>query len=281
MKLSNNPAALLCLVFASLAFNPVRAALAQHEAGQPHAPSKYLMLHNVELKPDVGAAFTKIENDEANALRAAHAPSHYLALWPITGGSNVLFTHGFDSFADLQRDHDATVAMSQLEDTLKADTAQEAPLVAESHNSIYAYRSELSLNPELDLSKMRFVRILLFHVRSGQDQEFQRLAKLYVKAYQSAVPDARWAMFEKIFGEHSDNTYILLTPMDSLSYVDGMESSDKKFSEAVGDDQLQMLEQGVSAAVESSESDLFAFRPEASYVPDSWLTSSPDFWGKK
>ena len=36
-----------------------------------------------------------------------------------------------------------------------------------------------------------------------------------------------------------------------------------------------------SQTVESSESDLFAMVPQISYVPDAWLTASPDFWGKK
>jgi len=281
MKLRSNPAALLCLFFTGLALHPTPAALAQREAGQVQGPGKYLFLNNVELKPEVGNAYAKIEGDEVAALRAANAPSHYLALWPITGGTNVLFTHTFESFADLQKNHDATVAMSKLEDTLKADDAQEAPLIAERHSSIYSYEKELSLNPDLDLSKMRFMRILLFHVRSGQDQEFRRLVKLYKKAYQSAVPDARWAVFQKMYGVGSDNTYILITPMESLSYVDGIESSDKTFTAAVGEDQLQMLENGASAAVESSESDLYVLSPDTSYVPDSWLTASPDFWGKK
>jgi hypothetical protein len=281
MKLSSGPAALLCLLFSGFAFNPAPAAIAQHEAGQVQGPDKYLYLSNVELKPEVGPVYAKIESDEVAALRAANAPSHYLTMLPITGGTNLIYMHGFDSFADLQKNHDATMAMSQLEETLRADSAQEAPLVAERHTSIYTYEKELSLNPDLDLSKMRFMRILLFHVRSGHDQDFRHLAKIYVKAYQSSVPEARWATFEKMYGVGSDNTYILVTPMETLSYVDGMEASDKTFNDAVGEDQLQVLEKGVSAAVESSESDLFALSPNMSYSPDSWLTASPDFWGKR
>lgn len=86
-------------------------------------------------------------------------------------------------------------------------------------------------------------------------------------------------MFQKMYGVGSDNTYILVTPMESLAYVDGIIGSDKKFSEGVGEDQLQTLTKSIDAAVESTESDLFAFDPDLSYVPDSWLTS--DFWGKK
>jgi len=281
MKLRIHFSAALCLFFAALTFEHAPAAQAQGPAGQVQGPPKYLFLNNVELKPEQGSAYAKIEADEVAALRAANAPSHYLAMRAITGTPNILYIHGFESFADLQKNHDATMAMTKLEDTLRADSAQEAPMVAEHHSSIYSYEKELSLNPGADLSKMRFMRILLFHVRSGQDQEFRHVVKLFAKAYQSSVPNARWAVFQKMYGVGSDNTYILVTPMEDLAYVDGIESSDKTFSAAVGEDQLQMLEKAASATVESSESDLFAFGADISYAPDSWLTASPDFWGKK
>ena len=69
--------------------------------------------------------------------------------------------------------------------------------------------------------------------------------------------------------------------MESLSVVDAMHGNSKKFNDAVGEDQLATLRKGIDAAVESSEADLFAFDPQISYVPDSWLTSSPDFWGEE
>ena len=254
--------------------------MAQQDAGQVHSPSKYLYLTNIELKPEQGSAYAKIESDEVAALRAAGAPSHYMALQSITGGSHILYLHGFESFANLQKDHDATVAMTKLQDTLRADNAEEAALIAARHTSVYSWEKGLSLGAPLDLSKMRFMRIILFHVRWGHGQEWEHLVKLLVKEYQSSVPEARWAMFAKIYGEGSDNTYFLATPMESLSTVDAMHD-DKKFLNAVGPDQLDMLRKGLDSAVESSESDLFAFSSRISYVPDSWISSSPDFWGKK
>lgn len=281
MKLRSGSIAPLCLLLTGLAFTPAPAALAQHEAGQAQGPSKYLYLSNVELKPEQGGAYAKLEADEVAALRAANAPSHYLAMSPITGGTNVLYMHGFDSFAQMQKDHDDTAAMSKLQETLATDNAQEASLVAARHASIYSFEKDLSLNATVDLPKMRFMRILLFHVRSGHDQEFRHLVKVYIKSYQSALPEARWAMFQKMYGVGSDNTYILVTPFENLSYVDDMQASGKKFTEAVGEDLMQMLENGGSSSVESSESDLFAFSPKVSYAPDSWITASPDFWGSK
>ena len=281
MKLHFRSQTSLYFFIAGLTLSPVPAALAQQEAGQVEGPSKYLVVTNVELKPDQRSAFAKIEGEEVAALRAADVPGHYIAMWPITGGNDVLYFHGFDSFADMQEAHDKIVAKTQLEDTLKADNAAEAPLVAARRTSIYSYDKDLSLNAPVDLSKMRFMRVLLFHVRSGDEEDFERLVKLFVKAYQSTIPDARWAMFKKTYGVGSDNTYILVTPMDSLSVVDVMGANDKKFREAVGEDQVHMLVKGLTDNVESSESDLFALGAEISYVPASWISSSPDFWGKK
>jgi hypothetical protein len=271
----------LCFLFAGLTLSTAPAALAQQEAGQAHSPSKYLFVNTADLKPEQSGAFGKLEGEEVDALRAAGAPSHYIGMWSITGGTRVVYMHGFDSFADLQKNHDATVAMTKLEDTLKADDAQEAALIAERRSSIYSYEKDLSLGDPIDLSKMRFMRILLFHVRSGHDQDFEHVVKLFAKAYQSSIPAARWAMLEKMYGVGSNNTYILVTPMESLSVVDDMHDSGKKFRDSVGEDQLQVLRNNLDASVESSESDLFAFGARISYVPDSWISSSPDFWGKK
>ena len=271
----------LCLMFAGLTFGAAPSLLAQHEAGQVQGPSKYLYVTNVDLKPEQSSAYQKIESDAVQAMRAAGAPNHDMGLWSITGPTHAVYLRGFDSFADLQKSHDATMGMSKLMDTLRADAASEAPLVSDRHTSIYSYDEDLSLNAPVDLAKMRFMRITLFHVRSGENQDWEHVVKLFVKAYQSSIPDARWAMFEKMYGVGSDNTYILVTPMESLSVVDAMHDNGKKFEAAVGADQLQILRKGLSTTVESSETDLFALSPQLSYVPDSWITSSPDFWGKK
>jgi hypothetical protein len=37
----------------------------------------------------------------------------------------------------------------------------------------------------------------------------------------------------------------------------------------------------VAASIKSSETHLYVLSPKMSYVPDSWKTASPDFWGKK
>ncbi|HZB87157.1 MAG TPA: hypothetical protein VE291_00715 [Terracidiphilus sp.] len=280
MKYSMALAAPLCALCSVLTLGSAPQAHAQADSGNARGPSKYLFLDNVALKPNAGEAYSKLEADETRILRAAHAPSHYFGAWSITGGDHVLTFNGFDSFAELAKDHEATMALPGLMDNLKADNAAEAALIAEHHSSIYKYDEDLSLRAPLDITKQRFARILLFHVRSGRGQDFEHLIKVYAKEYE-VFPEAHWAMFEKVYGQGSDNTYILVTPFVSVDYVDHMVGSGPKFAASTGLDLLQMLRQQASADVESSESDLYAFGPSISYVPDSWIASSPDFWGKK
>jgi hypothetical protein len=237
MKVRSGSAFPVCLLLAGLALTNLPAALAQHEAGQAQGPSKYLFLTNVELKPGLEHLYAKAQGDEVQAMRAAKAPSHFIGMWGITGVDHVLYLHGFDTFADAQKEHEATYAMPKLLDALNTSNAAQAPDIVTEHDSVYSYEKDLSLNPGLDLSKMRFMRIIIFHVRAGHDDDFQRLARQFAKAYQSSIPEARWAMFQKRFGVGSGNTYILVTPMESLGEVDGILGSSKKFSDTVGEDQ--------------------------------------------
>ncbi|HUA99515.1 MAG TPA: hypothetical protein VMA34_14385 [Terracidiphilus sp.] len=270
----------LCVLVAALTLNTAPAAVGQMEPGQVHSPHKYLYLNNVSLKPGLSGAFIQHESAEVEALRAANAPVNYFGMMDITGAPRAVYFAGFDSFADLQKDHEQMMANSKLEDTLKTEDAAEASSVAEGLSSIYEYREDLSLRAPVDISAMRFFDITVFHIRSGHHQDWERLVKLYVKAYTPAA-DAHWAVFEKMYGEGSDNTFIVVTPLASLAGVDEEVLDGDNLPKSVGEDQMQTMRELGSVTIESSESDLFAMVPQISYVPDSWVKGSPDFWGKK
>lgn len=274
--------AALCLLCAGLFLSTASAARAQQERqpGQVQGPSKYLFLENVSIKPEMMGSFVQTENTEAQALREAKSPVHYLGMVAITGGTHVLYFAGYDSFAEMQKDHDQNAGNTQLQDAMKAGDAAEATMVANSMRSIYEYREDLSHNAPVDLSTIRFFDIGLFHVRSGHHQDWERLIKLYVKAF-SSNPEVRWATFEKDYGEGSDNTFIIVTPLTSLAGVDQEMLNDNNQPKTVGADQLQMMRELGAQTIESSVSDLFAVSAKMSYVPQSWLDASPDFWGKK
>jgi len=243
-------------------------------------PPKYIYLSNISIKPNMTGSFIASESTEAQAQRAANAPVNYFGMINITGSPRALFFAGFDSFASMQKEHDQGMSDSKLQDALKAADATEAPALSETHGSIYKFRDDLSLNSAVDISQERFFDITLFHVHNGHYQDFEHLVKIYMKAY-SSIANSHWAMFEKLYGQDSDRTFILVTPIKALADEDQAMIDGDNLPKSVGEDQLQLMRELGSETIESSESDLFAIVPQISYAPAAWLTASPDFWGKK
>jgi hypothetical protein len=49
----------------------------------------------------------------------------------------------------------------------------------------------------------------------------------------------------------------------------------------MGEDGMKKLNELETAAIESRQSNLFAFNPKMSYPPDAWVKADPDFWKPK
>jgi hypothetical protein len=268
----------VCCLVASLVF--CSAPVQGQDQPAVHPPQKYLYVSNESIKPRMVDSVIETETSKAQAARESNSPIHYLGMTSFTGAPRALFFAGFDSFADMRNEHGQETSDPRLQATIKADNTAEASMLAEFSGSIYKYRDDLSLNAALDISQMRFFDITLFHIHSGHYQDWEHLVKLYAKAY-SSIPNSHWAMFEKLFGEDSDKTFILVTPIKSFAEEDQFMTDGDSLPKTVGEDQLQLMRELGSETVESSESDLFVISPQISYVPDAWLTASPDFWGKK
>lgn len=268
----------LCLLVAGPLLS-TKPAAAQIPSGVA-PPPKYIYLSNIAIKPNMTGTFIANESSEVQAERAAKAPVNYFGMISITGSPRALYFAGFDSFAAMQKEHEQGMSDAKLQDALKSTDAAEAPALSQTYGSIYKYRDDLSLNPAVDISQMRFFDITLFHVRYGHYEDWEHLVKIYEKAY-SSIANAHWAMFEKLYGEDSDRTFILVTPIKALAEEDQAMMDSDSLPKTVGADQMQLMHEMGSQTVESSESDLFAIVPQISYVPDAWVTASPDFWGKK
>ena len=249
---------------------------------QNQEPSKYLYVNNAELKPGHADQFAKLISEDAMAARTAKSPAYYLGSWPITGNSNrVLSIQGFPSYGDLQKNYVEMMSKPAVAAVLNKNDAALGEITVSRHTSIYEYRKDLSLRAGVDLEKSRLARFAVFHVRQGQQETFEHAVKEYVKGFETSVPEAHWATFAKAYGEGSGTTYLYISTMTNMAEMDAFDAGGKAFGEKVGSDVVAMLNTQMSAAIESSEWDVFAFGNNISYVPDQWLTDSPDFWGKK
>ncbi len=267
-------------LFVGVATSAAPLARAQQET-EHKGPSKYLYVTNVGVKPGMSDAFAKAIEKRNDDLREAKDPSHFLGMVPITGSERTIFLDGFDSFADLQKVHDEMMANAKLQSQRHASEESVGGMLRNEYTSIYRYRKSLSLHTEdVKLENERFMRVLLFHVRPGQEKAFESLAKMEVKALASNT-DYHWAVFEKMYGLGSDSTFVVLEPMKSLAHEDTMIANEKNVRKALGDPAMTMIRAVESKSVKSVEADLFAFSPQLSYVSEAWVKASPDFWGKK
>lgn len=264
------------LLLVALAALPV----AQAQRRNFNGPSKYLYLGTVSLKPGSMGRFTSLEQARIAELRGAKDSRYFFTMEQITGSNMLISLAGFDSFADLQKAHDQIYANAQLAEKLEDNGTTRGALIREVHDSIYMFRKDLSLHSDQSLEDMRFMRMSVIEVKPGHNADLENIAKAEVKA-QGSNADVHWAVFEKIYGQGSGRVYLLVTPMKSLSEVDTMIANRQKSREMVGEGLRHLVMSVEGKSISMSESDLFAFAPKISYVPDSWLKASPDFWGKK
>lgn len=270
----------VCLLVAGLGMSAGPAAMAQAKEYKANGPTLYQYLVVQVLKPGSHEAYMTAEHADAQTLRQANMPDFYIGMQSITGPQMVIYDFGYTSFADMVKVHQTLMANHALVQTLRSTDATEDAAVAADTRSLYQFRRDLSLNPDVDFPTMRFMDMTVFHVREGHEEEFERAVKLYMKAYETAVPDAHWAMFQKMYGEGSGDVFLLVTPLKSLADEDAMVGNGKKLRSSVGEAQMETMMTLGASTIESSESNLWVLNPSISYVPAAWDQDSPGFWNK-
>jgi hypothetical protein len=135
------------------------------------------------------------------------------------------------------------------------------------------------LRPEVDIAHSRYFEISRFEIKQGHDKDWDEIVKLVIAAYQK-IPDAHWATYQAVYG-NPDGTYIVFNPMKSLAEVDKNFLANKDFEAAMGADGMKKLAELSAAAIQTSQTNLFAFNPRMSYPADEWTKADPEFWKAK
>lgn len=213
-------------------------------------------------------------------MAKAKWPTHYLAVSALTGRSRVLFLTGYDSFDAWEKDYVATMKNSALSAMLDRAMVSDGDLLSDYDQSVGVYSEEQSLRANGDLGKMRFFEISLYQVKPGHRDEWKQIVDL-VKAAYDKIPDAHWATYEIAYGQQPGTTYVIFSAHKSASEIDHAFAEDKDFASAMGEDGMKKLRELESSAIETDQSNLFAFSPSMSYVSDDWIKDDPDFWKPK
>lgn len=270
----------LSLFVAAFTFAASVPANAQNQSAAEHLQPPNILIVNTEMvKPgSMGSAHEKSEAAIADLLRNANSNAHYLGLVSLTGQSRAVFLAGYDSFGDWQKTTESVLKDASLSSSLDADAATDGAMLDGYMTSVYHFRKDLSLNPGAPYGS-RFFELTLFRVRSGHEKDWESVVKMYQAAY-AKIPGSHWDMFEKLYGEHSGDTWLLAIPMKSLAYEDESMADNSKLKDVVGADQLQKMRDLGNAAIESIESNIFYLNPKMSYEPPSWTKANATVKGQ-
>ena len=243
-------------------------------------PPKVLTVFREYTKPGKsGTAHEKTESMFVQAMKQAKWPTHYLAVESLSGQSRALFLTGYDSFAAWEKDTLATQKDKALMAALDHAAAVDGELLSEVDAAALVFREEYSLRPEVDIAHMRYFEISRFQVKQGHDKDWDEIVKLVTAAYKK-IPDAHWATYSAVYG-FPDTTYIIFNPMKSAAEIDKNFAAGKDFEAVMGEEGMKKLAALSAAAIESSQTNLFAFNPRMSYPADEWVKADPEFWKPK
>lgn len=271
----------LCVVAAMLSLTGTVTAIAQNQASNVTPPPKVLEVIVEYLRPgQSGTPHQKTEAAFAQAMRDAKWQQHYLGTDALTGRSRAVFFIGYDSFADWEKDTQATMKNASLSGALDQATVADGALLQDIQTSVYRWRDDLSLRPGADLPHTRYFDVTIFRVKPGHEKDWDTVVKMYRDGYEK-IPDSHWDMFEKMYGTDSAGTFVLITPMKSLTEVDEGMANDKKLADAVGPEQMQKMQSLAFATADVVESHLLAINPKMSYVGDDIEKGDPSFWGQR
>jgi hypothetical protein len=253
---------------------------AQEMSHDTMSPPKVLTITREFVKPGKGGmTHEKAESAFVQAFAHAKWPTHYLAVDSLSGKSRALFLSGYDSFEAWEKDVQAVAKNATLSAALDRAAGADGALLDGVDGGAFAYREEYSLRSQSDIPHMRYFEIAVFHVRPGHEKDWRDLVKMVTTAYEK-IPDAHWVTYEAIYGSPG-GTFIVFTPMKSAAEIDRAFAQGKQFEAAMGEDGMTKLSELSAAAMESTESNLFAFNPRMSYVSDDWIKADPDYWKPK
>jgi hypothetical protein len=242
---------------------------------------KVLQIFREYTKPGKsGMVHEKTESAFVQAMTRAKWPTHYLAMTSLSGKSCALFLTHYASFEAWEKDNVATEKNTALAAALDRAAVVDGELLDSVDSGAFIFRDDLSLRTMADLSHMRYLSISIIHLRPGHTREWTEAVKMVKAAYEKVVPEAHWGMFQQVYGG-SGFTFLELVAHKTLAEVDRLPQERAQFEAAMGEDGMKKLAELVSASVESSSHQLFAFNPRMSYVPDEWIKADPDFWKPK
>lgn len=276
-------------VFFVITFVIGSAGLSQLIAQErPMDPPPALLIVREDIKPGQMPAHSRHSAEYAKIFAKLQTESYRLAMVPVAGNENeVVYITALGTFAEMEKmQKDTDKKMSGATGATQAELnrlEREAPDLHAGMRDLFAiYRSDMSYDPVVDIAKMRYFAITTVRIRPGMDDAYVDYIKnLTNVAREKAKAELHIAAFQIIAGSPAaaGATYMFFRPMVSLSDYDLKIGS--RVRSAMSDEQKKKADKTSGEVILNTETSVYAFTPQMSYLPKEMIARDPTFWGRK
>jgi hypothetical protein len=233
-----------------------------------------------EVKPGHASAHAATESAWTRAMVKAKATDHYLGMTALTGSSEALFIMGYATYADWEAKQNELDSNPAAKKEIDKIAREDGDHITGTRTWLGTWRKDLSFGAPVEIGKMRYMRTRTFRIKQGQNKAFEEGVKTALAAYEKSKYPASFAFYEIAAGTGSP-TFVVLRPMKSLGEMDVMDTADKAFREALGDEGQKAMAKVFGDTVNVVENQLFAFSPKLSFPGPQTIASDPAFWTVK
>lgn len=249
---------------------------------RPMGPPPVLLVVREDIKPGKMPAHNAHSEAFAQIFGRLKAPAYRIAMLPVAGSENeVLYITALQSFAEMERaqaETDRKLSEATGANRIELNRLErEAPdLHAAMRDMMAVYRPELSYQPGVDITKMRYMAVTTVRVRPGQEDQYAEYVRTVLNTVRDKIKaELHVAAFQVIAGS-PNTTYLLFRPLKSLAEYDLRIGP--RTRAAMSDDQKKKADKMVSESVLFNETSVYAFNPRMSFVPDDFAAGDPTFW---
>jgi hypothetical protein len=267
-------------VLVGLALGAGSPALAQTPAAAD-GPPPILRIGREEMRPGKGAAHETNEANWAVAYAKTKMQNGWVGMTSMTGPSEFWYLSGYASWEEMEKANKADDANEAWTAENNKFSALDGEFLSRNSASIASYRPAMSYQAGSNLARFRYMSVQLIRLKPGHGREFVDLWREQVAAHEKAKMDEHWAFYQVSSGLQ-DGVYIYLQPHVSLAELDqsGPMHNNPTYRDAVGEAGRARAREAAQAAVESSQTLLFALSPKMTVAPQAWIEADP-FWAPK
>lgn len=255
------------------------AAQIQDEAPAP-AP-RILMVIREQIKEGREGAHAKAEEAWPRIFRKGNVKSYYVGMTAESGPEEAWFLEPYDSFGGMEKAR--AEIMRSFAGDLETANVEDGELRTGSRTLLSIFRGDLSYHAAEAMSSMpkcRHMGVTMLRIKYGHDADLTQAARLLIDGDEKSNNAQPILAYQVVSGAPA-GTYLLFSPMDSLARMDEAPARSAAARQAMGERNRQRFDALAPEVIQSTESLLFAFNPNMSYVSQDFAAADPDFWNPK